>query len=115
MAAAICRVDSRGATPSQVPSAFATVGRREVLAGAVEFLARNTAIPVPISIGGAAATRAEETPPNELIARAEAMRYAAKHAGLTIPGAHKALKRLLQSGFILRVGGSRTHVPISDS
>jgi len=34
---------------------------------------------------------------------------AAKHAGLTIPGAHKALKRLLQSGFVVRVGGGRNH------
>ena len=34
---------------------------------------------------------------------------AAKRAGLTLPGAHKAFKRLLQSGFIVRVGGSRTH------
>jgi DNA-binding Lrp family transcriptional regulator len=34
---------------------------------------------------------------------------AAKRAGLTLPGAHKALKRLHQSGFIVRVGGSRTH------
>lgn len=34
---------------------------------------------------------------------------AAKRAGLTIPGAHKALKRLLQSGFVLRVGGGRKH------
>ena len=34
---------------------------------------------------------------------------AAKLAGLTLPGAHKALKRLHQSGFIVRVGGSRTH------
>ena len=30
---------------------------------------------------------------------------AAEHAGLTIPGAHKALKRLAQSGFVVRVGG----------
>lgn len=34
---------------------------------------------------------------------------AAKLAGLTIPGAHKALKRLLKSGFVVRVGGGRTH------
>ena len=34
---------------------------------------------------------------------------AALHAGLTIPGAHKALKRLLQSGFVVRVGGGRKH------
>jgi predicted transcriptional regulator len=34
---------------------------------------------------------------------------AAEHAGLTIPGAHKALKRLLQSGFVVRVGGGRRH------
>jgi predicted transcriptional regulator len=34
---------------------------------------------------------------------------AAEHAGLTIPGAHKALKRLVQSGFVLRVGGGRKH------
>jgi len=34
---------------------------------------------------------------------------AAAHAGLTIPGAHKALKRLLQSGFVVRVGGGRKH------
>ena len=34
---------------------------------------------------------------------------AAEHAGLTIPGAHKALKRLLQSGFVVRVGGGRKH------
>ena len=34
---------------------------------------------------------------------------AAKRAGLTIPGAHKALKRLLQSGFVVRVGGGRKH------
>ncbi len=33
----------------------------------------------------------------------------AQHAGLTIPGAHKALKRLLQSGFVVRVGGGRKH------
>jgi DNA-binding MarR family transcriptional regulator/phage terminase Nu1 subunit (DNA packaging protein) len=34
---------------------------------------------------------------------------AAEHAGLTIPGAHKALKRLAQSGFVVRVGGGRKH------
>lgn len=34
---------------------------------------------------------------------------AAELAGLTIPGAHKALKRLLKSGFVVRVGGGRTH------
>jgi predicted transcriptional regulator len=34
---------------------------------------------------------------------------AAERAGLTIPGAHKALKRLLQSGFVVRVGGGRKH------
>jgi predicted transcriptional regulator len=34
---------------------------------------------------------------------------AAEHAGLTAPGAHKALKRLLQSGFVVRVGGGRKH------
>jgi len=34
---------------------------------------------------------------------------AAEHAGLTIPGTHKALKRLLQSGFLVRVGGGRKH------
>jgi predicted transcriptional regulator len=34
---------------------------------------------------------------------------AAERAGLTIPGTHKALKRLLQSGFIVRVGGGRKH------
>ncbi len=33
----------------------------------------------------------------------------AERAGLTIPGAHKALKRLVQSGFIVRVGGGRKH------
>ena len=30
---------------------------------------------------------------------------AAEHAGLTIPGAHKALKRLVRSGLVVRVGG----------
>ena len=34
---------------------------------------------------------------------------AAERAGLTIPGTHKALKRLLQSGFVVRVGGGRKH------
>jgi CRP-like cAMP-binding protein len=34
---------------------------------------------------------------------------AAKYAGLTVPGAHKALKRLLQSGFVVLVGGGRKH------
>ena len=34
---------------------------------------------------------------------------AAERAGLTVPGTHKALKRLLQSGFVLRVGGGRKH------
>jgi predicted transcriptional regulator len=34
---------------------------------------------------------------------------AAERAGLTIPGAHKALKRLLKSGFVVRVGGGRAH------
>jgi predicted transcriptional regulator len=34
---------------------------------------------------------------------------AAERAGLTIPGTHKALKRLLQSGFLVRVGGGRRH------
>jgi predicted transcriptional regulator len=33
----------------------------------------------------------------------------AERAGLTIPGTHKALKRLLQSGFLVRVGGGRKH------
>jgi predicted transcriptional regulator len=33
----------------------------------------------------------------------------AERAGLTTPGAHKALKRLLQSGFVVRVGGGRKH------
>ena len=32
---------------------------------------------------------------------------AAEHAGLTIPGAHKALKRLVRSGLVVRVGGGR--------
>jgi predicted transcriptional regulator len=34
---------------------------------------------------------------------------AAELSGLTIPGAHKALNRLLQSGFIIRIGGGRKH------
>ena len=34
---------------------------------------------------------------------------AAALAGLTIPGAHKALKRLLKSGIVVRVGGGRRH------
>jgi len=34
---------------------------------------------------------------------------AAERAGLTIPGTHKALKRLHQSGFVVRVGGGRKH------
>jgi Fic family protein len=34
---------------------------------------------------------------------------AAELAGLTIPGTHKALKRLLRSGFVVRVGGGRKH------
>ena len=33
----------------------------------------------------------------------------ASHAGLTTRGTRKALKRLLQSGFVLRVGGGRRH------
>ncbi len=33
----------------------------------------------------------------------------AKRAGLTVPGAQKALERLLRSGFISRVGGGRKH------
>ena len=33
----------------------------------------------------------------------------AKRAGLTVPGAKKALGRLLRSGFISRVGGGRNH------
>jgi predicted transcriptional regulator len=33
----------------------------------------------------------------------------AKRAGLTVPGAQKALGKLLQSGFISRVGGGRKH------
>jgi len=34
---------------------------------------------------------------------------AAKRAGLTLPGAQKALKKLFRSGFISRVGGGRKH------
>jgi DNA-binding Lrp family transcriptional regulator len=34
---------------------------------------------------------------------------AAARAGLTVPGAQKALRRLFQSGFILRVGGGRNY------
>jgi predicted transcriptional regulator len=34
---------------------------------------------------------------------------AAELSGLTIPGAYKALNRLLQSGFVVRVGGGRKH------
>lgn len=34
---------------------------------------------------------------------------AAKRAGLTVPGAQKALDRLIRSGFISRVGGGRKH------
>lgn len=33
----------------------------------------------------------------------------AKRAGLTVPGARKALEKLLQSGFVSRVGGGRRH------
>ncbi|MBW1724012.1 MAG: hypothetical protein JRD87_02020 [Deltaproteobacteria bacterium] len=33
----------------------------------------------------------------------------AKRAGLTVPGAQKALRRLFRSGFISRVGGGRKH------
>lgn len=33
----------------------------------------------------------------------------AKRAGLTVPGAQKALGKLLRSGFVLRVGGGRKH------
>ncbi|KJS28625.1 MAG: hypothetical protein VR64_23910 [Desulfatitalea sp. BRH_c12] len=33
----------------------------------------------------------------------------AKRAGLTVPGAQKALEKLLRSGFISRVGGGRKH------
>jgi len=34
---------------------------------------------------------------------------AARRAGLTLPGAHKALRRLLQTGFIVRIGAHRSH------
>jgi predicted transcriptional regulator len=34
---------------------------------------------------------------------------AARRAGMTVPGAQKALERLLRSGFISRVGGGRKH------
>ena len=34
---------------------------------------------------------------------------AAELSGLTIPGAHKALNRLLKSGIVVRVGGGRKH------
>ena len=34
---------------------------------------------------------------------------AAELSGLTLPGAHKTLNRLLQSGFIIRIGGGRKH------
>jgi predicted transcriptional regulator len=34
----------------------------------------------------------------------------AERTGLTIPGTHQALKRLLQSGFVVRVGGGRRHL-----
>ncbi len=34
---------------------------------------------------------------------------AANRAGLTTPGAQKALKRLLRSGFVLSIGGGRKH------
>ena len=35
---------------------------------------------------------------------------AAERTGLTIPGTHQALKRLLQSGFLVRVGEGRRHL-----
>lgn len=35
---------------------------------------------------------------------------ASERTGLTIPGTHQALKRLLQSGFIVRVGGGRRYL-----
>jgi predicted transcriptional regulator len=35
---------------------------------------------------------------------------AAERAGLTAPGAYKALKRLLRSGFVIRIGGGRKHL-----
>ena len=34
----------------------------------------------------------------------------AERTGLTIPGTHQALKRLLQSGFVVRVGGGRRYL-----
>jgi len=34
---------------------------------------------------------------------------AAKRAGLTVPGAQKALRKLFRSGFVSRVGGGRKH------
>jgi predicted transcriptional regulator len=34
----------------------------------------------------------------------------AERTGLTIPGTHQALKRLLQSGFVVRIGGGRRHL-----
>jgi predicted transcriptional regulator len=34
---------------------------------------------------------------------------AAKRSGLTVPGAQKALEKLLRSGFVSRVGGGRKH------
>ncbi|NQU39444.1 MAG: GGDEF domain-containing protein [Lentisphaerae bacterium] len=49
--------------------------------GATPFVVEERTIPVTISIGIAAATGEEQTPPTELIARADAMLYAAKHAG----------------------------------
>jgi DNA-binding MarR family transcriptional regulator len=36
--------------------------------------------------------------------------HVAERTGLTIPGTHQALKRLLQSGFVVRVGGGRRHL-----
>jgi predicted transcriptional regulator len=35
---------------------------------------------------------------------------AAERAGLTTPGAYKALKRLLRSGLVVRIGGGRKHL-----
>jgi predicted transcriptional regulator len=35
---------------------------------------------------------------------------AAERTGLTIPGTHQALKRLLRSGFVVHVGGGRRHL-----
>ncbi len=37
------------------------------------------------------------------------MSNAADLSGLTIPGAHKAINRLIKSGFVVRVGGGRKH------